>query len=346
MTLSLGRVLYRGLLRSSKRIDAQIQRHGTVDVFPEVRNRMRRVSKHSFVRDLVFLEYSPNAHFPFPTPRRTLIRVPPPQQAECARLREILPGYKSQLAVGSANAVDALVRVSFRHGSDADVFIDEVHKSRESGALAEERARAMRTTTEMSRLDDAIAAHALLRRRAVLLEGMAAESNSDVTSSDGVRVAVRAALVPEMSVPAENAFVFSYTVSIQNVACDEPVQLVSRHWVIQDEDGNTEEVRGTGVVGFQPVLEKGTSFEYTSQAPLRALKGSMGGSFCAVGQVSGRVMEVPVGDFALGPPKRGAKDVAAERDEASSLAENDTDATTKKAKGKGRKVDRTARLAR
>jgi ApaG protein len=261
-------------------------------------------------------------------------------------LREILPGYKSQLAVGSANAVDALVRVSFRHGSDADVFIDEVHKSRESGALAEERARAMPTTTEMSRLDDAIAAHALLRRRAVLLEGMAAESNSDVTSSDGVRVAVRAALVPEMSVPAENAFVFSYTVSIQNVACDEPLQLVSRHWVIQDEDGNTEEVRGTGVVGFQPVLEKGASFEYTSQAPLRALKGSMGGSFCAVGQVSGRVMEVPVGDFALGSPKRGAKDVAAERDEASSLAENDTDATTKKAKGKGRKVDRTARLAR
>ena len=54
------------------------------------------------------------------------------------------------------------------------------------------------------------------------------------------------------------------------------------------EEGRVEEVRGTGVVGFQPILEKGAHFEYTSQAPLRRLKGTMGGSFAVVGQTSKR----------------------------------------------------------
>jgi ApaG protein len=256
-------------------------------------------------------------------------------------LREILPGYKAALALGSRHAVDELVRVSFREGlGDAGRFIESFGEN--SYAKNEKRLRSL----SESRLDDAISAHGLLRRRAQLLESMAADTNSDTTSAEGVRVSVRSALVPEASSPTESSFVFSYTVNIQNVSCEEPVQVVSRHWVITDEEGHVEEVRGTGVVGFQPVLEKGHAFEYTSQAPLRRLKGSMGGSFLAVGQETGRVMEVPVGDFALGPPKRSAADVVKDSGSEENENESEKDSLKKTSKGKGRKVDRSARLAR
>ena len=148
-----------------------------------------------------------------------------PPQTECERLREILPGYKAALALGSRHAVDALIRDAFRDApstSDVDTSND--------------------VTKAAARLDDAVAAHALLRRRAALLEGMAADTRSCLTT-EGVRVAVRSALVPEMSSPAESSFVFSYTVSITNLLNDEPVQVVSRHWRIQDEEGRVYELR-------------------------------------------------------------------------------------------------------
>ena len=319
MTLSLGRVLYRGLLRSGRRIDAQIQRHGTVDVFPEVRPRppsQFNEARAKPARDLVRREDERRTREP-----DVPLFLP---QTECARLREILPGYKAALALGSRHAVDALIRDAFRDApSTSDV----------DGARGE--------TKTGSRLDDAVAAHALLRRRAALLEGMAAETRSCVTT-EGVRVAVRSALVPEMSSPAESSFVFSYTVSITNLSCDEPVQVVSRHWRIQDEEGRVEEVRGTGVVGFQPILEKGAQFEYTSQAPLRRLKGTMGGSFAVVGQTSGRVMDVPVGAFALGPPRRAAGVDAGE----TGFSDAKKDEKKPAGKGKGRRVDRSARFTK
>ena len=121
-------------------------------------------------------------------------------------------------------------------------------------------------------LDDAVVANALLRRRVELLKSMAAVPTSD-TVTDGVRVVVHSALVPEMSSPRDGTFVYSYKVAITNESAEEPVQVVSRHWEITDEDGHVEEVRGTGLVGFQPVLEMGKAFEYTSQAPLRRLRG-------------------------------------------------------------------------
>lgn len=252
-----------------------------------------------------------------------------PLQTECARLREILPGYKAALALGSRHAVDALIRDAFRDApstSPSDV----------DGALE---------TKTGARLDDAVAAHALLRRRAALLEGMAADTTSCVTT-EGVRVAVRSALVPEMSSPAESSFVFSYTVSITNLSCDEPVQVVSRHWRIQDEEGRVEEVRGTGVVGFQPILEKGAHFEYTSQAPLRRLKGTMGGSFAVVGQTSKRVMDVPVGAFALGPPRRTASVDGGGSGGTESATDAKKDEKKPAGKGKGRRVDRSARFTK
>lgn len=251
-----------------------------------------------------------------------------PPQTECARLREILPGYKAALALGSRHAVDALIRDAFRDApstSDVDASNDE--------------------TKTAARLDDAVAAHALLRRRAALLEGMAADTRSCLTT-EGVRVAVRSALVPEMSSPAESSFVFSYTVSITNLSCDEPVQVVSRHWRIQDEEGRVEEVRGTGVVGFQPILEKGAQFEYTSQAPLRRLKGSMGGSFAVVGQTSGRVMDVPVGAFALGPPRRAVANDAVDAVDADGASDPKKDEKKTTGKGRGKRVDRSARFTK
>lgn len=253
-----------------------------------------------------------------------------PPQTECERLREILPGYKAALALGSRHAVDALIRDAFRDApstSDVDTSND--------------------VTKTAARLDDAVAAHALLRRRAALLEGMAADTRSCLTT-EGVRVAVRSALVPEMSSPAESSFVFSYTVSITNLLNDEPVQVVSRHWRIQDEEGRVEEVRGTGVVGFQPILEKGAQFEYTSQAPLRRLKGSMGGSFAVVGQTTGRVMDVPVGAFALGPPRRANANDAETSAETSGDGASDPKKDEKKTtgKGRGRRVDRSARFTK
>ena len=152
------------------------------------------------------------------------------------------------------------------------------------------------------RLDDAIAGYALLNRRLSLLETMAAEPSSD-TITDGIRVTARSALVPEMSSPRDDNYVFQYSIVIKNESRDEPVQVVSRHWVISDEDGHTEEVRGHGVVGYQPVLDQGTEFSYTSQAPLRRLKGSMKGSYTLVGQTSGKLLEAAVDAFSLCPPR-------------------------------------------
>lgn len=295
MTLSLARVLYRGLLRTSRRLDEQIHRHGSVDLFPEARPLLGkntappqgcgRVSTHPLRDPLTF-------------PRPSHLRA----QTETLKLRELLPGYKAALALGARAALDRLVGDAFR-GAARDA--DEVNR----------------------RLDDAVAAYAMLRRRVQLLEGMASEPASD-TLTDGVRVQVRSALVPEMSSPLDSTFTFSYTVTITNESADEPVQVVSRHWEIQDEEGHVEEVRGTGLVGFQPVLEKGGEFEYTSRAPLRRLKGSMRGTLTAVGQTSGRLLELGVGAFALTPPK------------ATPTTE------TKTGRVRGRRVDRSARGVR
>ena len=87
------------------------------------------------------------------------------------------------------------------------------------------------------------------------------------TTTRGVRVQVQSAYVPERSSPRESHYFFAYRVRISNVG-EETVQLVSRHWVITDGDGHVEHVQGPGVVGEQPVLEPGESFEYTSFCPL------------------------------------------------------------------------------
>ena len=97
-------------------------------------------------------------------------------------------------------------------------------------------------------------------------------------TTNGVSVEVQARYAPDQSTPQLGHWFFLYTVRIRNVG-DETVQLLARHWVITDAAGKVEEVRGPGVVGEQPVLQPGESFEYTSGCPLETPSGSMHGRY-------------------------------------------------------------------
>jgi ApaG protein len=116
----------------------------------------------------------------------------------------------------------------------------------------------------------------------------------------GIRVEVESSLVPERSDPDEGQWFFAYRVRIHNEG-EETAQLVSRHWVIIDGRGRVEEVRGPGVVGEQPVLRPGESFEYTSACPLRTPEGTMHGSYQMV-TGRGERFDAEIAPFALGEP--------------------------------------------
>ena len=94
----------------------------------------------------------------------------------------------------------------------------------------------------------------------------------------GVRVEVESEYLPQRSSPREGRYFFAYRIRISNLG-EQTVQLISRRWVITDANGNVERVQGPGVVGEQPVLEPGESFEYTSFCPLPTPIGSMHGSY-------------------------------------------------------------------
>jgi len=98
------------------------------------------------------------------------------------------------------------------------------------------------------------------------------------TTTEGIRVQVRARYSPEHSDPARSHWFFLYTIRISNDG-DTPAQLINRHWIIVDGAGGVEEVRGEGVVGQQPALEPGQTFEYTSGCPLGTPFGSMSGTY-------------------------------------------------------------------
>jgi ApaG protein len=101
-------------------------------------------------------------------------------------------------------------------------------------------------------------------------------SASEAITNNG-RVEVEARFAPDRSQPFENEWFFLYTVRITNEG-DDRVQLLSRHWIITDATGHTEEVRGPGVVGEQPILKPGEHFEYTSGCVLQTPTGVMRGN--------------------------------------------------------------------
>lgn len=120
------------------------------------------------------------------------------------------------------------------------------------------------------------------------------------TTTRGVRVVVRSAYIPERSSPSDAQYFFAYRIRISN-AGEETVQLLSRHWVITDGAGQIEHVRGPGVVGEQPVLEPGESFEYTSFCPLPTPIGSMHGTYQMV-TAGGSTFDAEIAPFSLAVP--------------------------------------------
>jgi ApaG protein len=101
------------------------------------------------------------------------------------------------------------------------------------------------------------------------------ESSTAVTND--VRIVIQSRYIPAQSSPAERRYVFAYTVRIHNEG-QRAVQLKSRHWIITDGT-EAHEVRGAGVIGEQPVIHPGTSFEYVSAAVLKTPRGHMRGTY-------------------------------------------------------------------
>lgn len=115
-----------------------------------------------------------------------------------------------------------------------------------------------------------------------------------------VRVRVSTRYIPDHSAPDEQRFVFAYDIVVRNEG-DEPVQLLTRHWIITDGDGKTQEVRGEGVVGEQPVIPPGTEYRYTSGTLLNTEVGSMQGSF-GMQTEDGVQFDAPIKPFTLAQP--------------------------------------------
>jgi ApaG protein len=96
--------------------------------------------------------------------------------------------------------------------------------------------------------------------------------------TEGIEVNVSTRYVPQQSLPKAKRYVFAYTIRISNGG-EATAQLRSRHWIITDGNGKVEEVRGPGVVGQQPVLRPGETFEYTSGCVLETPRGTMRGTY-------------------------------------------------------------------
>ena len=108
------------------------------------------------------------------------------------------------------------------------------------------------------------------------------------------RVEVEPQYLPEQSMPAQGVHSFAYTITVTNTG-EVPAQLISRHWIIVDAQGDTEEVKGLGVVGHQPLLKPGESFQYSSGCRLRTPSGTMQGSYFCVAEDGERFdVEIPL----------------------------------------------------
>lgn len=122
----------------------------------------------------------------------------------------------------------------------------------------------------------------------------------------GIRVSVRSSFLEDQSQPEENRYVWAYKVKIENNG-REPVQLLKRTWRITDARGRVQHVHGPGVIGEQPVLEPGESFEYTSGTPLDTPSGFMAGEYHMVLPASGETFDVAIPAFSLDSPHQGGQ---------------------------------------
>ncbi|MHB1354313.1 MAG: Co2+/Mg2+ efflux protein ApaG [Thiobacillus sp.] len=116
-----------------------------------------------------------------------------------------------------------------------------------------------------------------------------------------INISVNTAYLAEQSDPSADRYVFAYTITIENVGTA-AAQLISRHWVITDADGVVQEVKGLGVVGEQPLLRPGETFEYSSGAALATPVGTMHGSYQMVAE-DGNKFDAEIPRFTLAMPR-------------------------------------------
>jgi ApaG protein len=120
----------------------------------------------------------------------------------------------------------------------------------------------------------------------------------------GIAVSVEPTYLETRSSPESSQYFWTYRVVIENQGL-ETVQLLSRHWMITNARGDLTEVKGPGVVGEQPVLKPGESFEYASGAPLNTPSGMMGGAY-QMESASGERFDIEIPTFSLDRPNQGA----------------------------------------
>ena len=116
--------------------------------------------------------------------------------------------------------------------------------------------------------------------------------------SRGVNVSVETYYQPEYSNPFNNEFMFAYKITIENHN-EFPVQLISRHWYIYDSNGSSREVKGEGVVGIQPLIQSGSSYQYISGCNLRTELGKMNGNYIFENVNNKKTFEVLIPSFQM-----------------------------------------------
>ncbi len=116
-----------------------------------------------------------------------------------------------------------------------------------------------------------------------------------------IDVAPLSQFIPDQSDLSSGRYVFAYTITIRNTGTI-AAQLISRHWIITDAEGQVQEVRGLGVIGQQPLLKPGESFEYTSGCAVATPVGTMQGAYQMVAE-DGTHFEAPIARFTLAMPR-------------------------------------------
>ncbi len=116
-----------------------------------------------------------------------------------------------------------------------------------------------------------------------------------------IQVNTQVEYIPEQSSEEQDRYVFAYTITITNTGSI-AAQLISRHWIITDATNSVQEVRGLGVVGEQPLLKPGESFEYTSGSAIATPVGTMKGSYQMVAE-DGTKFDAQITEFTLSMPR-------------------------------------------
>lgn len=128
-----------------------------------------------------------------------------------------------------------------------------------------------------------------------------ATTDNQADADHDINISVQTQYLTDQSDPESDRYAFAYTIGIENRGSD-PVKLLSRHWVITDDNNQVEEVRGEGVVGLQPVIQPGQKFVYTSGAVLNTQFGTMQGSY-KMAKPDGSRFDAKIPAFLLSRPQ-------------------------------------------